>query len=153
MASLVTNRGSYLLANKAAAGSISWPADTLKIMLLKSSLTPDRDDNFISDISADECDAGGYVGGFGGAGRKTLANKTVTEDDTNDRTTYDADNPSAWTLDAGNTLRYCAIVQEVTTDADSPVLAVLDFGSNVLTNGGNITVEFDAAGVIYLSTV
>lgn len=127
---------------------------TLKIMLLRSTYTYNPDHKFIADLTpaSNECNVSGYVGGFGGAGRRTLASKTITEDTTNNRATFDAADPSTWTaLGAGNTLRFAAIVEEVSTDANSRVVAVLDFGSDFLTNGGDFSVSFNAAGIGYIN--
>jgi hypothetical protein len=127
-------------------------SDTLKIMLLRSTYTVNPDNKFVSDIVASECTATNYTGGFGGAGRKTLASKTITADDTNNRAVFDAADPAAWTALGGatnNTLRYCAIIKEVTNDAASQVIAILDFGADFNTNGGDFSVAFNALGIGY----
>jgi hypothetical protein len=127
---------------------------TLKVMLLKNSYTLNPDHKFVSDLTpgTHEASVSGYTGGFGGAGRKTLSGKTITEDTTNNRATFDATDPATWTaLGAGNTLRYCAIVEEITSDAASRVIAVLDFGSDYITNGGDFSVAFNAAGIAYIN--
>lgn len=134
--------------------SINLSTDTLKIMLLKSTYTPDQDHQFVSSLSANECDATGYTGGFAGAGRKTLASKTVAVDNTNNRAKFDAADPSTWTSLGGasnNTLRYAAIIKEITNDAASKVICILDFGSNGTTNGGNVDVAFHADGIGYIA--
>lgn len=149
MASLWTNKGVYL----AMSGQLDLDAASgLKIALMKSSYTPNQDDNFMSAIASAECDASGYTGGFGGAGRKALSSKTVTEDDANNRVVFDAADPSAWTLAAGNTLRHSVIVLEVTNDTDSPVVCANDFGSDFVTNGGDLSLAFSSSGIGYTST-
>lgn len=142
MASIFTNKGAFRIISQAT----DWTSATIKIALAKNSYTPSKDHNFASDFASDECDAGGYAGGFNGAGRKTLASRTVTEDDANDRVVLDAADPSNYTLAAGNTLRYAPIVEEVTNDSDSPLIAVLDMGGDKITNGGDLDVNFDAVG-------
>lgn len=127
-------------------------SDTLKIMLLRSTYTVNPDHKFVSDIVANEASATNYAGGFAGAGRKTLASKTITADDTNNRAVFSAANPAAWTALGGatnNTLRYCAIVKEITNDAASQVIAILDFGADFNTNGGDFSVAFNALGIGY----
>lgn len=149
MASLWTNKGVFLVMSgqldlDSAAG--------LKHVLFQSSLTPNQDDNFMSAVSAHECSVSGYTGGFNGAGRKALGSKTVTEDDTNNKGVFDAADPSAYTLAAGNTLRHSGIILEVTTDADSPVICYLDYGADKVTNGGDLTVQFAATGIATINT-
>jgi hypothetical protein len=108
--------------------------------------------NFVNQVSASELSGTGYVGGFGGAGRKALASKTITEDDTNDRGTYDAADPSAWTgLNAG-TIGGVIVIKENTTDADSDLLAFIDT-NDLVTNGSDVTFNIATAGLFYLSTV
>lgn len=149
MASLWTNKGVFLVMSSAL------DLDTtsgIKAVLVKSSFTPNQDDNFMSDIGAAECDVAGYTGGFNGAGRKAWASRTVTEDDTNNRAVFDAADPSPWTLAAGNTLRHVATIQEVTNDADSPILFYNIMDADKITNGGDLTVQVDAAGLARITT-
>ena len=147
MASAVYNNG----AKKIADGSIDFAADTIKIMLLATD-TPyslDKDHDHIDDISASELSVSGYVGGFAGAGRKTLGSKTITADLTNDRVVFDAADPSAWTLASGKTVASAVVYWHDTDDATSVPLFFLDF-TDTLTNGGTFTVQFDANGIAYL---
>jgi len=63
---------------EALKGSIDLSSDTIKVMLLTSSYTPNIDtDIFIDDVSANEITGTGYT-----AGGATIANPTVTQDDT-----------------------------------------------------------------------
>ena len=143
-----------VFVNGLAAG-INLSTDTLKIMLLKNTYTVNPDHKFVSDLTpaSNECSATNYTGGFGGASRKTLASKTLTADDTNNRAVFDAADPSAWTALGGatnNTLRYAAIIKEITNDAASQVVCILDFGSDYNTNGGDFSVAFNALGIGYV---
>lgn len=124
--------------------------DTIKIMLLTSAYTVAPEHDFISDISANELTVSGYTGGFNGAGRKALASRTVVLNDTSDAGVFDAADPSAWTLAAGETIGGAAIVKELTNDAASPLICYLAF-TNTPTNGGTVTVSFNAAGILTLS--
>ncbi|MGL4649661.1 MAG: hypothetical protein ACRC1H_09665 [Caldilineaceae bacterium] len=125
---------------------------TLKVGLLTNAYTFNPDHKFVSNISAQEASVSGYTGGFGGAGRKTLSGKTITEDTANNRATFDATDPATWTaLAAGNTLRYAFICEEITNDAASRVVAILDFGSDYITNGGDFSVAFNALGIAYIN--
>lgn len=142
MASLLTNRGKYLL------NPSYWTGTTIKVMLLENTFTPSADDNFVSDIVADEISVSGYADGFGNAGRKTLASKTATENDTDDAVDYDCADLSWTGLAAGATIRYMAVIVEVTSDADSPVLAIIDFGTDYPTNGGDFNVTVASRGLL-----
>lgn len=149
MASLWTNKGVFLVMTN----QVDLETDAgIKMMLLKSSFTPNQDDNFADTPAASECDVAGYTGGFGGAGRKALASRTITEDDTNNRVVFDAADPSPWTLAAGNTLRHTATIKEITNDADSPVIFYNIMDADKVTNGGDLTVQADAAGLARITT-
>lgn len=149
MASQVAT-GTVVLAMTAA---INLSTDTLKFGMLKNTYTPNPDHKFMSDINTHECNATNYTGGFGGAGRKTLSSKTVTEDTTNNRAVLDAADPATYTALGGttdNTLRYGFVCKEVTNDAASPIVAILDFGADKNTNGGDFTAAFNALGIYYV---
>ena len=121
-------------------GDIDWLVDTIKIMLMKSAYTPDVDANiFVADITANELTVGGYA-------RVTLATKFSTKDNANNRTDYGADNPVWAALAAGETIGWAVIFKQVTNDADSTLIAVLD-GADVATNGGQITLRFNGTAV------
>lgn len=137
-----------------ATANYDMDAAGFKVMLLKSTYTKDGDHQFVSSLNSHECDATNYTGGFGGGGRKTISSPTLTYDTATNRVIFDAGDPATWTTLGGatnNTLRYIAIIREVTNDAASPVYAVLDFGSNFSTNGGDFTVQFASTGIYYIS--
>lgn len=153
------------LFNRAAAGvlngSINLLTDTLKAMLIDNSYTADRDDDFItaSGVGAAEITATNYAGGFAGAGRKTLAGRTVSEDDPNDRAELDA-NDVPWTALGGavnDTIQAVVIVKEGTSDADSELIAYIDTSTGTpslpfTTNGSDFTAVVNAEGLIQLAT-
>jgi len=143
MASIVTHRGMYLILK----GDVSLTTDTIKVMLLNSAFTPLATHNVISDISASELSVVGYTGGFAGSGRKTLASKTYTEDDAGGTATFDAADLT-WTTISSAASVYAAIVKEVTADADSPVLAYIQFTAQV---GGDLPIAWHANGIFRIS--
>lgn len=133
---------------KVADRTVDYAADTIKIMLLKSTYTYSADHDFVDDVV--EFDGTGYTGGFNGASRKTLASKTITEDTTNDRIEFDAADPSAWTGLNGATIGGAAIIKEITNDAASILIAFLD-PADLVTNGGDVTLTFNAEGIMQIS--
>lgn len=141
-----------------AEGTLILRTDSgVKLMLLKS--TYDAQDNpdvdFVDSGGANdpidhECDATGYTGGFGGAGRKALANRAMNIDDANNRVEFDFDDVAFGSLGGGtnNTLGGVGLIKEVTNDAASPFVAYDDVSSNVTTNGGTITYQVNAEGML-----
>jgi len=156
MASFVYNTA----ATEMWDGTVDLLNDTIKVMLVTSSYTPDRDDDIVdaggaNDAVDHEIVATNYTGGWTGAGRKTLASKTITVDKTNDRAEFDAADLT-WTSIGGAanaTIAAAIVIKEgVSDDTTSRLIAYLDI-TDTPTNGGNITLQFDAEGIIQLSTV
>ncbi len=144
---LVYNVGAEQILN----GGVDLLTDTLDVVLVKSSYTPNRDDTNAVLASAEISGVSGYVGGHAGAGRRTLASKTVTRDNGTDRVTFDAADPSAWTLGAGDTIGGAIIIRRGTSsDATAVPLFHVAISPAVPTNGSSFTLQFDAAGIAYI---
>lgn len=151
MPNVVMNQLKQGIAN----GTINLDTDTLKMALATSVYVPNADDTFIDDGSADDLQSGeitvaGYTGGFGGAGRKTLASTTLTQDNPNDRSELTFTNPTWTGLAAGQTIAWAVVVKEITNDAASLVLIAFDI-TDTPTNGGDITLTLDAQGALQLA--
>lgn len=118
--STVANKIKYLMATKA----IDFANDTFKICLMDTGYSFDKDaDHYYSDISASELStANGYT-----AGGATLSGVSVTEDDTNDRTTVAWGTNPAWTASGGSISAIGAIVYDDTV-ANDPIVGYIDFG-------------------------
>lgn len=114
--------------------------DTVKIILVTSSYTPDKDHAFASSLT-NELSGPGYTGGFGGSGRKTIGSKAFATDLTNDRVTFTFGAVTWTSINAGNP-KYAILVKEITNDAATRLIAFLDLGT-VVTNGGDITITPD----------
>jgi hypothetical protein len=146
MASFTYNAGSYGIAHR----DIDFLNDTIKIMLIgtASAYTPDKDHSSMTTPAASELSVTGYTSGFSSADRKTLGSKTITNDTTNDRTVFDAADPSSWTLSTGGTVAAAIIYKHLTNDAGSTPIWYLDF-TDVPTNGSTFTIVFDSNGIAY----
>lgn len=145
MADGMFNKGKYLILSD----SISLSSDTLKVMLVTSSYTFDKTHNFVGDVSSNELSVSGYTGGFAGAGRKTVASKTFTEDDTNHRAVFAVADITWTSLAAGQTIGGAILIKEVTNDAASPLIAFFDL-TNTATTGANVTLDFSSTGLFYI---
>ncbi len=145
MASLTYNEGSYGIQHR----DVDYLSDTIEIILVKSTYTPNKDDTHTAIAAAEISGVSGYTGGFGGSGRKTLGTKTITNDTTNDRTVFDAADPSAWTLGTGDTVGGAMVTKKGSaSDATAVLLFFLDF-TDTPTNGSTFTLTFDADGIGY----
>lgn len=131
-----------------AKGTLDMEDDTLMVLLVGTSYDGDADNIYVDDITTlDELDTSGYVGAHGGAGRKAL-NVTVTRDDANDQAEIDAvdivwssiGSPTSDTVNA-------ALIYRVGTSDDTDALNIISLDlTNTPTNGGNITLQFNAEG-------
>ena len=128
----VYNRGKFIVADS----SLNWTADTIRALLVDATYVYDADDNFVADIAGELTD-GSYA-------RQTLANKSVTEDDTNDQATMDADPVDFGALD-NETPEGIILFKFVTNDADSPLIIFSDVGFGAAANGAGYVVNGEGA--------
>ena len=138
---LYTPFATNLLSGK----NIDLDTDTIKIALVSSSYTPDKTHDFFNDIT-NEVTGTGYT-----AGGATLASKTVTQDNTNFRTIFDAAD-ATWS-NSTITARYAVIYESTGVAATSPLIALIDFGSNISTVAETFQVPFNVDGILKLSIV
>ncbi len=149
MANKWYNRGLYLNLSS----SLDLAADTLKVLLLKGSgYSFDPDHNFVADLTpaSNEVSGGSYA-------RQTLAGKSVTEDDANDRAAFDCSDLTFSAVPAqGGGAQVTALVlfKEVTNDADSPLLAFFDTvtGLPFTPSGSDVVFQVAAAGLLLASS-
>lgn len=130
-------------------GDIDLVNDTLKLMLLTSSHTPDIDaEEYIDDVSANEVSASGTYSAGGG----TLGTKSVTVDDTNNRAYFDAADVSF--TSATITARYAYLYKDTGTPSTSPIIGYYDYGTDQSSSAGTFTHSFTApasGGALYLA--
>lgn len=111
--------------------------------LLTSSHSFNADHNYWTGISGNECPATGNYS----AGGSLLVNKTVTQDDSNDRASFDADDVT-W---ASSTITaYYAVLYDNTL-LSKDLICCFDFGQNYSSSNGNFTVQWHADGIILLT--
>jgi hypothetical protein len=129
MANLVYNRGKQLLAT----AGVNLASADLRLLLTQAAYTANADHNFVSDVTS-EVSVSGYA-------RQALANKTVTEDDTNDFAYLDADDVAFAGLASGQTVGGAVLYLYNAADSAAPVIAFYDL-TDTATNGGTITVQW-----------
>jgi len=143
-------------------GSIDLTADTVKVALISDDTAYTFDPaahSFVNDI----LDGGTTASEFTGSGysRQTLSGLSVTQDDTDNEGVFDANDVTFSSLD-GDGIQGVVIYQQIggddTTPGDDRVLAVVDddsAGSNsdlpLTTNGSDVTLSFNAEGVINIT--
>lgn len=163
--SFMYNRGAYELANFFLVGGT---APAVKAILVTAAYADvaDRDDDVIAQLNATRS-AGvgataeitatsGYVRGYSGSGRVTLATGVATETDADDAVTVDWADP-AWTaMTTVDQIAGMVLAIERTSDGDSPLVAFIT-GSPLPTPAGgltaqNFTFELPPGGILELLT-
>lgn len=142
MANVVFNSFKY----DSAGGRVDLDTDTFKIMLVTSTYAPNIDTHTKrSDITNEVGASGSYAAGGG-----TLAGVALTQNNTNDRADWDA-NDIAFTS-ATITARGAVIYKSRGGAASADELVCyLDFGSDITSTAGTFTVAFDALGILSLA--
>lgn len=146
MASVIPNsfKGRLMGDTAQIATAINLATDTIKLMLVTSSYTPDVDaDVFITSASGSEVSASGTYS----AGGITLT-ITGSTDDTDNEGVMDAADVSV--TSATITARYGVVYKDTGTPATSPIIAVIDFGSNQTSTAGTFALAFAAEGILNL---
>lgn len=142
MASVIYNSFKRDIAN----GSIDLDSDTIKVMLVTSSYTPDIDaHDKRDDVTNEVANGNGYT--TGGA---ALSNKAVTVDNTNDLAAFTADNVvwSSSTITAAGAVLYKS--RGGASSADE-LICYIDFGGNISSTAAAFTLAFDSDGILTLS--
>ena len=149
MASSVTNsyKGRALGDNAQISTAIDLEANTIRLMLLTSSHTPNDDtDVFISQVNSNEISTtGNYTAGLSGGA--VLAVTCTTDDATNDGI-FDA--TDVVFTSATITCQYAVIYKDTGNASTSPIVCTIDFLSNQSTTGGTFTIVFSSTGIINL---
>lgn len=150
MASGFTQKGKLEIANQAL--NLVTEAN-LKLVLVDDTYVHDDtrdlvDDGTANDVASHEIAVAGYVGGFGGAGRRVPAGRVLNRDDAQFEIEFDFNDETWLGLAAGVTIGGVALIVEKTNDADSWVVAFDELSANVPTNGGDITYQPSAEGLL-----
>jgi hypothetical protein len=142
MANIIGNVLKKLLADK----DFDWINDDIVVLLVNSTNDWDPDDSYVGDINTlGELSGDGYE-------RKILGSKTVTRDDTNNRTELDAADVDYTAIDAGTAAAALVIRDNGVSDATNEVLVKIDTGGfPLVTNGGDATVQWNAEGIIQIA--
>ena len=122
-------------------------------MILVSELyQPSRNQIFVNDetdnaVSLFEVSGTNYVPGFGGSGRKLLANKSLLTNSGTHKEEFHFDNISWFNLNLGLVLIGGAvIIREVTDDTDSLLVMFRSNGLPVRVPGAEFRIEVDING-------
>lgn len=141
MADVIYNSFKRDIAN----GAIDLDTDTIKVMLVTSSYTPDQDLHTKRSDITNEVSGTGYT-----AGGSALSGASVTADNTNNRGVFDASDLtwSTSTITARGAVLYKSRGGLASADE---LIAYIDFGADKTSTAGNFTIQWNASGILTLS--
>lgn len=147
MASFVYNAWKYRQLGDTGVTPINHKTGTLKGSLHTSSYTPSADNHdFFDDLTNEIASTGSYTAGIAGGYTLTV---TVSQDNTDDEGVLDATDVSI--TSATITARYFAIRNDTAVASTSPLVCLIDFGSDQTSTVGTFTVTFAAEGILNLA--
>ena len=122
-----------------SAGGLNWGTTVVRAMLLLSTHTPDKDDDWVSDISGDELN-------MAGSDRITIAytGGDIAIDDGNDRVGWVFDDCTWLTVVTDQMIGWVALYAQVggddSTEGDDWLWTTIDV-NNIETDGTNVTLD------------
>lgn len=154
MASFVYGPGALrLIIGNAETTTINWTADTatIKAALSTSTHVPNKDNVFMDDGGADDLLDGELSGTGYTTGGDALGGETHAYDSANDRVEFDATD-AAWTGINAGTAAQATVLKHTGTATTSPLICNVDTGGfPVVTNGGDLTIQWNAEGIFQLT--
>lgn len=144
MASIVYNNFKYRQLGDTGVTPINLKTDTIKLALLTSAYTPNDEHDFFDDVSANEVAASGTYS----AGGATLT-VTTSQDNTDNEGVFDAADVSF--TSATITARYAVVYKSTGTAGTSPLICLIDFGSDKTSSGGTFLITLASEGILNLN--
>jgi len=131
-------------------GTLDFSTDDIRVALLMTNTTADTEKSAATNAgftTLDEFDGSGYS-----AGGSALAGEAVTEDGANNRGEFDATDLTFSSVGAGTRSIDGALVYKFVTNFNSSIpIAWIDFSPDIVANGGDITIQWNAEGIIQLT--
>ena len=132
-------------------GAFDFTNDDIRVALLMTSTTADTEKGAATVAgftTIDDFDGTGYT-----AGGAALAGESVTEDSGNNRGEFDATDLIFSALGAGTRSIAGALVYKFVTSfsASIPIAWIDDGGFPIVANGGDITITWNAEGILQLT--
>jgi hypothetical protein len=138
----VYNRGMF----DSPSGNV-WGTADMRVLLVGTGYTPNRDHDFVADVVANELSTTNYA-------RQALTGEVITLDDTNDRVLMDADDVT-WTAlgpaSGGPSVLAAIVYRNTGADGTSPLWFYMN-GTTTTVNGSNFTYQWASTGLALLSS-
>lgn len=131
-------------------GTIDLDTDSISVLLCMTAEDLDNESEVLDlgNLTMDEMDGANYA-------RKALASLDVSEDNTNERAEFDA-NDVVWSdLGAGtNNIAGALVYKNVNSDNNNesiPIMFTNNGGFPIAANGGDLTIQWNAEGILQLT--
>lgn len=136
---------SFYNRGKKALNENDLTSTSVGALLVYSTYTFDRDHNVVTDLTNE-------ASGTGYARKTSIGSKTWTQDDTNDRVAFDAEDLTWTSMDTGaTTLGGVVLYFNTGTDSTSELICYIDTGGfPKAVQGVDLTIQWDANGIFYL---
>jgi len=125
-------------------GGIDLDTDTINVMLVTSSYTPNQDTHEDRADVTNEITGSGYT-----AGGAAIGSKTVTQDNTDNEGVFDGADVT-WST-ATITARGAVIYKSTGVAANDTLIAYLDFTTDQTATGADFTIAWNAEGIVNLN--
>lgn len=148
MANIVFNK--FLAERDKGNVDLDAAGTVVRVALERSTSTyvADKDHEYMDDLTGfNECSVASYA-------RQTLANKSIEEDDANDRSEFHADDVAFGALESGQTVKgYLLYIQtggNDATPADDLLICYVDTATGLpaVLGGGDFTLRVNAQGIL-----
>lgn len=128
-------------------GGVDFVNDTIKVALLVETYSFDSDNHeFFSDVQLSEITgATGYT-----AGGNILSTKSVTQDDTDDEGVFTSSNVN-WSSSTITAARFAIIYKDTGIASTSPLIAVIDFGTNQSSLNQTFEIQWNGEGILNIN--
>lgn len=126
-------------------GSIDLDTDSIYVMLVTSSYTPDQDLHEYRDDITNEVSGTGYT-----AGGSALASKTVTADNTDNEGVFDA-NDVSWSTSTITARAAVLYKNRGGASSADELICYIDFGADKISTAGTFTIAWNAEGIVNLA--
>jgi len=125
-------------------GSIDLDTDTIHLLLVTSTYSPNQDTHTKHSDVTNEVSGGGYT-----TAGSALVSKAVTVDNTDNEGVFDA-NDITWSAST-ITARGGVLYKNRGTSTLDELIAYIDFGADKVSSNGTFTVQWNSEGILNLN--
>ena len=128
-------------------GAMDLDTDDIRVALVLTGHSSNRDDDLFSGFSAlGECTVANYS-------RQALASEAVNIDEAGNRALFDAADSVFSSLTTGETITGVLVHKHHATPGSEVPIVLFVLGTAIPTNGGDVTIQWNASGIMAITGV